>query len=315
MHKENFVVSIKSGGKFLSESKGEVLIPFLSEYSIFLKNKNSKRASVCVEIDGKDVLNGERITINPGESFDLERFFDEDIDNGRKFRFIEKTDSIIYYRGNQPEDGLIRVSFRYENESKYYINTSPFIKRNEFPFGGPTCGGGLLRDVLDGSVIPNKSSVRFNCGCDGSHPFEKMFSKLKAIDVVKAFGFDEGREEDRSKKTDFSGVDSAYVSFTPKIDLPEFETVSFSSDEPKAGITVKGSASDQKLKKTFFVDTYGSEEFVIMLKLSGVDKNAIAVEVPVAKDSKKICPSCGKKWDYSFTYCSDDATYLTIPKN
>jgi hypothetical protein len=64
MYSNKLVAAIKTGGKVLREFGDVVLIPFGTEYSILLKNKNSVRASVKIEIDGKDVSEGASIIIN-----------------------------------------------------------------------------------------------------------------------------------------------------------------------------------------------------------------------------------------------------------
>jgi hypothetical protein len=48
MHKENFIVTVKNGGKTLREREGKVFLPYGSEYSIRLTNLRSVKATTTV---------------------------------------------------------------------------------------------------------------------------------------------------------------------------------------------------------------------------------------------------------------------------
>lgn len=132
MHNNNFVVSVKSSGKVLREFGDTVYLPFGSEFSLYLKNLNSRRATVKVSIDGSDVLNGHELVIGANSHIELERYL-KDLNRGNKFKFIERTESIEEHRGIKAEDGLIRVEFAYERE--YHIPTSLFRSRDKWGSG------------------------------------------------------------------------------------------------------------------------------------------------------------------------------------
>jgi len=119
MYRNNFVVVIKHKGKVLRESEGGVVrLPFGSDYSILLKNKDSRQAVADVEIDGEDVATG--IIVPANNSVELKGSL-----NGlkvrNKFRFIKKTKEISRYRGDRPDDGLVRVEYRFERREPDYI--------------------------------------------------------------------------------------------------------------------------------------------------------------------------------------------------
>jgi len=124
-----FVVAVKSNGRIVRDSNGIVRLPFGSDYSLLLKNKNSVKALVNVEIDGENVLDGNSILVSPNQSTILKGFMD-----GRRvrnrFRFIRKTRQISKYRGDKIDDGLIRVEFRFEKIKPAIIVTPyvPYIK-------------------------------------------------------------------------------------------------------------------------------------------------------------------------------------------
>jgi hypothetical protein len=113
MYSEKFVATIKAGGKVLREHGNIVYVPFGSEFSIFLKNLNTVRASVSISIDGEDVLNGSSIIVDANKDIELERYL-KDLDKGNRFKFIERTSSIEQYRGVGTEDGLVRIEYQFE---------------------------------------------------------------------------------------------------------------------------------------------------------------------------------------------------------
>lgn len=83
------------------------------EYKLRVKNKSEKRAYVRVNIDGTDVLTGNRsFVMKPYEELDLERFVD-DLNTGKRFKFLSieegiKTNEI--QDPSNPLNGRIRVS-------------------------------------------------------------------------------------------------------------------------------------------------------------------------------------------------------------
>jgi len=112
MLKNNFIVKLKSNNKILNEIGNEIQIPFSSEYSIILKNLNNRKAVISISLDGKDVLNGRRLIIEANKELMLERFLNNDLNSGNKFKFINKTKKIQEYRGDNIEDGILKVTFQ-----------------------------------------------------------------------------------------------------------------------------------------------------------------------------------------------------------
>ena len=123
MYNNKLVVAIQVESKTLREFKEDgnsyVTIPFGSEYNIFLKNVETRKALCKVSIDGRNVI--ENLIVNPNSSISLERFFEGDMNSGHKLKFIEKTDSIREHRGDKPEDGLLRVEFQFEKEKQVRV--------------------------------------------------------------------------------------------------------------------------------------------------------------------------------------------------
>jgi hypothetical protein len=124
VYSNKLVVSLKVDGKFLRDSKdsennNEVFVPFGSEYSIFIKNLHSERALVDIDVDGETAITGLVVDSKNDASYtinwcELERFHKGDNSSGHRFKFIEKTKEISEHRGDDPEDGLIVVRYRFE---------------------------------------------------------------------------------------------------------------------------------------------------------------------------------------------------------
>jgi hypothetical protein len=118
MYKNNFVAVIKNGGKILRERSGIVYLPFGSEYSILLKNKDARRANVTIEVDGQDVLNGHSLIVDGNESQEIKGFM-RNMSRTNKFRFIKKTKEIQEHRGDRIDDGLVRVTYQFERREDF----------------------------------------------------------------------------------------------------------------------------------------------------------------------------------------------------
>jgi len=146
MYNEKLVAIVKVNGKVLREHQGRVYIPFGSEYSIMIKNLHTTKAQVDISIDGEDVLGNNSIIIRPGETTELEGFLkDRKVTN--KFKFIEKTNQISDFRGDNIEDGIINIKCRFEYEFSnirpistinYYNNSVELLSRKSNERG--VCG-------------------------------------------------------------------------------------------------------------------------------------------------------------------------------
>jgi len=167
VYKERFVTVIKCQGKILRENGDLVTLPFGSEYSLLLKNLESKRASVKIEIDGKDVLDGCALIIDPNSEIELERFV-EKLDEGNRFKFIQKTKEIQDFRGDKIDDGIIRVEVTYEKNSFVQISCGGFRYRSngvEY-FGHPYSHTGDSESLRGFNYTSSNSSPTFSCSYD-----------------------------------------------------------------------------------------------------------------------------------------------------
>jgi hypothetical protein len=137
-YKDQFVAEVKSNGRILRVKDGSVYLPFGSEYTILLKNLNSKRASVNISIDGEDVLDNSSLILDANSSTEIEGFLRGNVARNR-FRFINKTKQISEHRGDRADDGLVRIEFAFEKpipepqikkvieEVHHHYHNSPFV--------------------------------------------------------------------------------------------------------------------------------------------------------------------------------------------
>lgn len=130
MYNQKFAAAIKVNGKVLREFKDTVYVPFASEYSILLKNLNTRRAIVTVYIDGENQTPG-GLVIDAGRESTLERSIkNNNLNEGNRFKFIERTGAVEQHRGIKLEDGIVRVEFEFERDQPqwYFNNNSTQIK-------------------------------------------------------------------------------------------------------------------------------------------------------------------------------------------
>lgn len=74
--------------EFNKDGQRTVQLPFDSEYSIRVQNKNSFKASVDILIDGISIFSsGKTLILNPFQTVDMERFVN-DLNSGSKFKYV-----------------------------------------------------------------------------------------------------------------------------------------------------------------------------------------------------------------------------------
>ncbi len=146
MYNHKLAVALKSAGKVLREFGETVYVPFGNEYSVLIKNLNSMRALVKIEIDGVDVGDGTKFIIDPNSNVELERFIkNSNLKNGNRFKFIERSDSIEQHRGIGVEDGIVRIEFNFEK----IFSLPPNNWTNDWNNNNNT----LLRGNIAGNII------------------------------------------------------------------------------------------------------------------------------------------------------------------
>ena len=116
VYSNNFIVVVKCkcNCNILREKDGIVTLPFGSEYSLLIKNLDSRKVSANISIDGQDVMDGSLLLAGNTQT-ELEGFVKGNVAKN-SFKFIQKTKQIQDHRGDRIDDGIIRVEFAFEKK-------------------------------------------------------------------------------------------------------------------------------------------------------------------------------------------------------
>jgi hypothetical protein len=281
MYHQKLSVVIKVNNCVLRENKEVVSIPFGTEYSIFLKNINTMRAIVNITIDGTDAVPG-GLVINANSSVDLERFIKNgNLKTGNKFKFVEMTSQIEQHRGIGAEDGLIRISYRYEKPTPrvFLPNVVPGHWKCT-PCNHVDAVGQVYSNAMRGGLTNSYTGV-----------LGVPMSSLAGAAGVSSQGLN----------TAIGSTQSINSMATSSCSIPVNDM----------GITVPGSKSTQEFHsvKDFATE---NEEYVIVLKLVGVTATGKEVTEPITVKTKLKCITCGKKNKATVQFCSTCGTAVLI---
>ena len=302
MFSNRFVCSVKVNGKILREQSNLVTLPFGSEYTILLKNINSRRSMVKVSVDGQDATEGTRLILAPNSTLELERFIrNGNLNTGNRFKFIERTAGIEAHRGIKVDDGLIRAEFWAEKEvaeetiirrkyvdeyypvpRPYYPPYDPYWPRpwrrryDEYPYSQTICNtettttGGTSSFTVTSTLGDN-------------------FQKSCQMNVPNT----SSNNEERGGPINFQSA--------MNVNMASFND---------AGITVPGSESSQHFHSASGFPLE-SNSTVIVLQLRG-EVGGVAVEAPVTVERKPECSTCGKVNKAVNKFCSECGTALQL---
>ena len=289
-YKDQFVVEVKCRGKILRVVNDEVRLPFGSEYSIYLKNLNSRKASVSISIDGDDVLDGHQLILNPNSSTELEGFLRGTAAKNR-FKFINKTKEIADHRGDKADDGILRVEFAYEKAApkRVIINEDHEHHHHHHHHHHDNPFRWNYNDWFTGD-----SNVRYTYSSSGDSGEDGQVRGMASA----AFSSNQS-ERVGATQTFFS---SSNVTF----DSLGVESLGQPLDDE--GITVKGSECNQQFRYGQIGELEQAE--VIVIRLKGITGNDTPVQQPITVKTKLECSTCGRKSDSSAKFCSNCGTFL-----
>lgn len=268
MFQSNFVLSIKDNhNQVLRESNGNVFMPFNQEYSLFLKNKNSTRASASIKIDGTDVLGGKVLIIPAYGCVDVERFLvDGNLLKGNKFKFVPLTDSNVQ-DPTSAENGLIEVTFTHEQSYFKCDVIAPIQVSPQHPW-----------------IPQNPYQPWFYCGVPTyAAGTTANINTLGALDMK-------------------GSLHCRHVAGTPI--LPSATTTNVSLNDcclsSKAGATVEGSLSNQSFVETSnFIPSADVSPVTLKLRIVAAEESV------TVKGTKTVyCSSCGYSLKWEDKYCS-----------
>lgn len=306
MFKDNLVVAIKANGKILREVEDKALLPFGTEYSILIKNLDSKRAKVKVWIDGTDATEDIHLVVNANSEITLERFVKKgNMKEGNKLKFIEKTQKISDHRGDKIDDGFIRVEWQFEKiVQNQYINT---IYNDYYYRHGGCCPSPspyyLMSNAIGGSAASAGYSETF--GMVASNATTTTLTSTSGDFMASAVA-----AVANAASGETATAFSAQALNAASADSVETQAA-VRSMENTEGITVPGSHSDQM----FTIAPWFNVEEVkhtIVLRLQGENVKGQKVEKPVTVKTKQKCDTCGHTNKASSKFCSECGTGLQL---
>lgn len=160
MYNQKLAMAVKVNGKVLREFKDTVFLPFGAEYSLLIKNLNTVRALVRISIDGNEVVDGGLI-VEANSEIELERMVKTNLNEGNRFKFIERSDAVEQHRGVKLEDGIIRVEYQFEDVYRYrhpvLTYVAPDYWSNNVVFGANT--GSPLRHASMNQITASSAST------------------------------------------------------------------------------------------------------------------------------------------------------------
>lgn len=286
MYSNKLVCSVKVNNKILREktidNESTVYVPFGSEYSLLLKNLGGRNAVVNIEIDGRKVTRG-GFYINAGQTAEIERFVDN-LMEGRRFKFIEKTDEISEFRGDRIDDGMIRVTWQFEAAKPEVVKKTVITDHYHHNHHHWGCNCVFCNPWFGGSHYYSSHTIGGSIGSLGN--FDSQIT-------CRSVG-----ENANSVMLTASQINNSQI---------QMENLLKRCDND-AGITVEGSKSDQK-----FTTTYAGKleenvhSMVIILKGT---RDQVPVQKPVVVSDKLQCSTCGRKWSSKFEFCAKCGTAI-----
>jgi len=296
MYQDKLAVAIKHNGKILRETKDLVHLPFGSEFSVLVKNLNSRRVKFTLSIDGANALDDTEIIVNANSETEIKRFIrNGNMDEGNAFKFIERTQAIEDGpRGIKVDDGVVRVEFWFEKEKPQITVKDIYWEKHHYrdfypqqniwttTYGsGPTVYGMSNISGASGSIASATSAT-----------LDSGKITAQSLNSVTRGMTDEVRKQNTS---------------APHTGVKEVDTSELIND---VGITVPGSKVDQKFTTVYGFDSE-TQSHVIVLRLVGVSGDKVVTQ-PITVAAKPTCVTCGRVNKATSKFCTACGTSLTL---
>lgn len=296
MYSNQLAVAIKHNGKILRETKDLVHLPFGSEFSVLVKNLNSRRVKFTLSIDGANALDDTEIIVNANSETEIKRFIrNGNMDEGNAFKFIERTQAIEDGpRGIKVDDGVVRVEFWFEKEKQQIHVKDIYWEKHHY------------RDFYPQQNIWNTTY--------GSGPAVYGMSNISgasgSIASATSATFDANASTGQSLNSVTRGMDQQVYKKNTSIPQTGEQEVKTSAPINDVGITVPGSKVDQKFTTVYGFDAE-TVSHVIVLRLVGVSGDKVVTQ-PITVASKPTCTTCGRVNKATSRFCTDCGTSLTL---
>ena len=280
MYGNKIAAAIKVNGKVLREFKDTVYVPFGSEYTILIKNLHTQRAVINIFIDGDNVVPS-GLVLNAGQEVDLERSIKNgNLNEGNRFKFIERTGAVEDHRGVKLEDGLIRIEHQFEQPYR------PPVNRGWITASGATSGS-------SGDWYAKNAPATYNVN-----------GTLRSVDF----------SQNGSATAQFaSAAVDKYCADNGILNQSEMHAGMATMDwcQNEVGITVPGSKSEQKFQTTY-MGVMEAEKHNMIIRILGQTANNQPVEKPVTVKAKQKCDTCGHTNKATANFCTKCGTSLKI---
>lgn len=285
MYANKLAVALKVNGKVLREMKSEgserddtVRIPYGSEYAVFVKNMNSVRALVRIEIDGVSVTDGMSLIVDPNDDIEIERFIKNgNMSAGLRLKFIERTQKIEDGpRGIKAEDGLVRIEYEFEREPAKIV-PSPMYQQWLSKHGSST--DQLARGYNAEGDLWNTKSILRSASLSSTSFGQASSTSMNDTSIVNA----------SAASMDWMDAEQARSAKVQELN--------------DKGITVGGSVSTQEFRQGAWFPTDGVKHIMIFKVLGAVGEKAVTK--PVTVKTKVECSTCGTKNKFGTKFCGE----------
>lgn len=321
MYESKMAVAIKAGGKVLRESRSPetgredtIHIPFGAEYSVFVKNMNSVRALVRIEIDGTSVTDGVSLIVEANDEIELERFIKNgNMSEGLRLKFIERTQKIEDGpRGIKVEDGLIRVEFEFEKLPAKIVS-APIYHSDPWNRSVYRSGVDYFKAYGGAGDYLGSNGVTYS-------EAQMKGSRSASRSILRSSSLQSSASQVSGSAAPFEGggaqlSNTANASFSMSADDIGQSTMDWadvkqtrSAPVNEKGITVGGSVSSQAFKQGAWFPTDGQKHVMIFKVLGAIGEKPVVK--PVTVKTKVECPTCGTKTKFGTKFCPECGTGL-----
>jgi hypothetical protein len=289
MYSDKLVTCIKVHGKILREQGSVVKLPFGSEYSVLVKNLDSVRAQIKVNVDGIDATEGTQLIIPANGQIELERYIrNGNMDSGNKFKFIERTEGIESNRGIKADDGIVRVEAWREKVTAVVDET--IVRHNYYDEWYP-----VPRPYSPWRPYPHYPyPYRYGGMYSSTHSYNSNISHRRPMS--------------RPGASASAGRRSLHPPTRSGGTLRQMSAMNTSLND--TGITVPGSQSNQVFQWTSGFPLH-EQSIVMVLHLRG-EVGGKVVAVPVTVNAKPRCETCGRVNKGTAQFCSQCGTSLNL---
>lgn len=297
MYNNQFVCCVKANGKILREfTKGEIKIPFGTEFSILLKNLSNVRAVASIYIDGQDVSPGNQFVIPSKNETEITRFVSNgNMSQGNSFKFIERTGNIEEHRGIKMEDGLIRIEFQFEKPKPFISETHEHhhYHYDHYP----------INPWIGQPSRPNNPYRSRGFVPSSGDSYSQSLGKQTASDAVNGMS-NFSASASAGLPQNRLGISETTMDF---MDMGQDRSTQIN----EVGITVPGSVSNQRFKQVSAF-TLESQVHTMIFKLSGFANKGNLITKPIDVKVNTKCSTCGRTNKATSKFCTDCGTSLTL---